>query len=209
MLASKLSPRMQLHVMPQIRIPGHGCTADPTKILEVFQVFYTNLYKAHPTQNTVAIDHFLDKLLIPVLDTEHKKLMEAPFSEEEVLGVIQGLRCGSAPGPDGLSNPYYKTFAPTVAPQLVKFFNAKTKGDPIDAQLNSAFIVVIPKLDKNPEEVSNYRPISLINCDLKILTKLLANRFSSLINNYIHKEKTRLVSYQADRAWTKLEGRSI
>lgn len=52
-----------------------------------------------------------------------------------------------------------------------------------------AFISVIPKPDKDPTLVENYRPISLINNDLKILTKILANRINSFINQYIHKDQ--------------------
>lgn len=108
--------------------------------------------------------------------------MDAPISPEEVLDVIKNLKGGSAPASDGFSIPYYKTFAETLAPRLAKFFNSKHKGDPVDPHLNAAFISVIPK----PE---TYRAISLINNDLKILTKILANRVESFINRYIHKDQ--------------------
>ncbi|PIO40408.1 hypothetical protein AB205_0134110 [Aquarana catesbeiana] len=52
--------------------------------------------------------------------------MESPITEEEVLGVIKDLRKGSAPGPDGLSIPYYKSFGHILAPHLTSFFNSKT-----------------------------------------------------------------------------------
>lgn len=72
---------------------------------------------------------------------------------------------------------------------MAKFFNTKAKGSPLDPQLNTAYITVIPKPNKNPEEVENYRPISLINNDLKILTKILANHLASFIGRYIHKDQ--------------------
>lgn len=52
-----------------------------------------------------------------------------------------------------------------------------------------AYVSVIPKPDKVSFEVSNYRPISLINNDLKILTKIMANRLSEFIGGYIHKDQ--------------------
>lgn len=63
------------------------------------------------------------------------------------------------------------------------------KGDPLDPQHNTAYIAVISKPDKNLEDVGNYRPISLINCNVKILTKILANRTASFINTYINKDQ--------------------
>ncbi len=41
---------------------------------------------------------------------------------------------------------------------------------------NDVLISVIPKKDRDPTEPSNYRPISLINEDCKILSKILASR---------------------------------
>lgn len=84
---------------------------------------------------------------------------------------------------------YYKAFANTTAPYLAKFINSKTKGEPLNTQMNAAFITVIPKPDKDPGEVSNYRPIFWINNDLKIMTKIMADRLASFIATYIHKDQ--------------------
>lgn len=72
---------------------------------------------------------------------------------------------------------------------MARFFNYSTRGVPLDGQLNSAFITIIPKPDKDPAEVGNYRPISLINNDLKIMTKVMANRLASFISIYVHRDK--------------------
>lgn len=163
--------------------------ANPSKILEVFHDFYSNLYRPHTIHKAASLSKFLEGLPILSLSSEHKDSLEALFTEGQVRGVISALKSGSAPGPDGLSNPYYKTFTDTLVPHLTKFLNAKMQGDPLDPQINTAFIAVIPKPDKNPEEVGNYRPISLINSDLKILTKILANHLANFISSYIHKDK--------------------
>lgn len=105
------------------------------------------------------------------------------------MEVIKEFKKGSAPRPDGLSVPYYKVFAGTLTPYMANFFNAKTLGSPVDPQLNTVYIPVIPKPDNNQEKVGNYRPISLINNDLKILTKILAIRLPSFISRYIHKNQ--------------------
>lgn len=56
----------------------------------------------------------------------------------------------------------------------------------LGSDLNTAYIPVIPKPGKDASDVSIYRPISLINNDLKIMPKILAMRFSSVIAKYIH-----------------------
>lgn len=61
----------------------------------------------------------------------------------------------------------------------------------MDRSLNSAYILVVPKPGKDASSVSNYLPISLINNDLKILTKILADRIriASFIGLFIHKDE--------------------
>lgn len=89
---------------------------------------------------------------------------------------------GKAPGPDRFTTLYYKTFAPNLAPSLTKCFRAMQGGGPIDMDSNRAFITLIPKPHKDHSEVANDRPISLINTNLKVFTKILANRLSTFLS---------------------------
>ncbi|XP_077341249.1 uncharacterized protein LOC143986718 [Lithobates pipiens] len=108
MLASKLSPKQRAHSMPHIRLPGEGLSSNPTKVLEAFQIFYSDLYSAPKTDPLDDINSFLDTLPIPRISNAHREVLEAPFTEEEVLATVKELKNNSAPGPDGLSNAYYK-----------------------------------------------------------------------------------------------------
>lgn len=182
MLATRLTPKSRNYSLPRISRLGHPPTANPNKMLATFHDFYFKLYSSTPTDRGLLITDFLRDLPLPTLSKEHKNIMEDTISVEEIRDVIKNLKTGSAPGLDGLSVLYYKSFADTLTPYMATFFNTKTSGSPLDPQLNTAYITVIPKLNKNPEEVENYRPISLIDNDLKILTKILANHLSSFIS---------------------------
>lgn len=64
---------------------------------------------------------------------------------------------------------------------MTYFLNSLREEGSLDSSLNMACITVIPKPGQDPSEVSNYRPISLINNNLKLLTKILAYRLTSFI----------------------------
>ena len=50
---------------------------------------------------------------------------------------------------------------------------------------NSSFITLIPKVS-SPVSFKDYRPISLIGIQYKILAKLLANRMVKVIDDLVH-----------------------
>lgn len=70
--------------------------------------------------------------------------------------------------------------------------------------INSCFITLTPPKDV-ATKINDYGPISLLNCTLKLVTKLLANRLQSTIKDLIHTNqygfiKTRTI--QEYLAWT-------
>ena len=56
------------------------------------------------------------------------------------------------------------------------------------APINGSFIVLVPK-HSNPTTASDFRPISLLNCCVKMLTKLLAERLQKVILKIIHRNQ--------------------
>ena len=95
---------------------------------------------------------------------------------------------GKAPGPDGLSVEFYTQCWPIVKNDFVKLLNQTYSTQSIDNRTKSGYITLIHK--KGPKtEISNYRPISLLNYDLKIFTKCLTNRLKSLMTNLSHKNQ--------------------
>ena len=51
--------------------------------------------------------------------------------------------------------------------------------------INHSYITLVPKID-NPEKVNDFRPISLVNCPIKLISKLLANRLQATVLEIVH-----------------------
>ncbi|XP_077334587.1 uncharacterized protein LOC143975928 [Lithobates pipiens] len=117
----------------------------------------------------------------------HLDSMNSPFTTGEIESIITTLPNGKSPGPDGFSNEYFKTFPKLLSPCLQKFFTQAAEQASFPQEMLKAYVTTIPKPGKDPTTPSNYRPISLLNSDIKIYAKLLAKRLEefipSLINN--------------------------
>ena len=95
---------------------------------------------------------------------------------------------GKALGPDGLSVEFYTQCWPIVKHDFVNLLNQMYSTQTIDNRTKSGFITLIYK--KGPKtKISNYRPISLLNYDLKIFTKCLTNRLKPFMTNLSHENQ--------------------
>jgi hypothetical protein len=112
--------------------------------------------------------------------------MKEAFSDKEIQDVIKQLPNDKSSGPDGFNNEFIKSCWQIISEdvkQLIRdFFEGKINLESI----NSSFITLIPKTD-SPSSASDFRPISLLNSVMKIITNLLANRLQGIILDLVHK----------------------
>ena len=122
------------------------------------------------------MDKFLEKYNFPKLNQEEIEDLNRATTSKEIKTVIRNLPANKSPGPDGFTGEFYQTFREELVPKLLKLFQKIAEEG---TRLNSfykATITLTPKPDKDNTKNENYRPISLMNIDAKILNRILANR---------------------------------
>lgn len=112
----------------------------------------------------------------------------APFSNQEIDQVVKSLPSDRAPGPDGFNTDFVKKCWPIICQDFYNMCTAFYDNNVCLKSINGSHITLVPKHD-NAVKVLDYRPISLLNTSVKILTKILAIRLQPLLPALIHQKQ--------------------
>ena len=172
----------------KLKIGENTYTSNDKTILTNLKNFYKNLYTKIPLcENTQ--DNLLNNIKNKIPNTNKTKL-EQHLTSDELLEALKQMKDDKSPGIDGLPKEFYNTFWDTIKNDITYLYNyiLFNKKELSNTQ-KLAIITLIPKKD-DLTEIKNWRPISLLNCDYKILTKTIAIRLKTSLHHIISPEQT-------------------
>ena len=132
------------------------------------------------------MDKFLEIYDLLKLNEEEAENLSRPITTSEIEAVIKKLLVQKSPGLDSFIGKFYKTFKEELTLILLRLFQKIQEEGRLPKPSYEASNILNPKSDKDTVKKENYRPVSLMNIDTKILNEILAN----CIQQYIKKSHT-------------------
>ena len=174
------------HIKKLVTANGVEIT-DPLKILNEEKQFYQNLYRARSVESSN--DDLFEKVKMPQLNTLDKNICDQNLTLQEVASALKELPNDKSPGSDGFTTNFYKLFWPDIKNILFNSYMFTLENGYLSNDQKRGIINIIPKEGKDLRHLRNWRPVSLLNTDYKILTKTLSNRLHSVLPKLIKSDQ--------------------
>ncbi|GKC67240.1 RNA-directed DNA polymerase, eukaryota, reverse transcriptase zinc-binding domain protein, partial [Tanacetum coccineum] len=160
---------------------------DPKLVKEAFREYYANKFKPfsgiRPSNRSQRYKS---------LSSTQVDMLEKPFSNQEIHDAVWACGCDKAPGPDKFSFRFLRKFWDEFQTEVVEFVHEFSDSGVITPGCNASFITLIPKCE-NPTLIKDFRPISLIGFQYKIIAKLLTDRLVKVVDSIVSPEQSAFI----------------
>jgi hypothetical protein len=156
-----------------------------TEHSEKSALFFQEFKRRLGTSVGISMQFDLQQIIQPCISLDE---LCQPFSHEEIDSIILDLPNDKAPGPDGFNNLFFRKAWPIIKEDMYRLCMDFFSHQADIKSINSSYITLVPKKD-NPEGVNDFRPISLLNSSLKVISKLLANRLQKKALYIVHENQ--------------------
>lgn len=133
-----------------------------------------------------------DRELVPQVTSRENEDLIAEVTMEEVKEAVFSMHPDKSPGPDGLNPAFFQSFWKVVGADVVTFCQTFMNTGALPDEVNHSLVCLIPKV-KVPQTMADIRTISLCNVLVRILSKVMNNRFKSCLNTIISDKQSAFI----------------
>ena len=167
--------------------------SDADNILKIVKSYFGNLYSSRSLKTEHECLEYLKGIKAHVLTTDQCKSCEGKLSLNEIYQALVNMPPNKSPGNDGLSKEFYLCFFDMLGSTLMESLNYAFEKGELSSSQRQAVITLIEKKGKDKRYLKNWRPISLLNVDTKILSKALSTHIKKVIGSVIESDQTAYV----------------
>ena len=170
-----------------------GCIVNSTRdILNTEKLYFENVYASDnpPLVELKNIIQAGSESPMPKLSDNSKQICEGPITLQECIDALKTMPNNKTPGTDGFPTEFYTFFFQDFGQYLLSSFQHSFQNGRLSLDQRCGVINLIPKKDKDPLYLDNWRPISILNTDYKIIAKCLALRLKKVLQEIINSDQT-------------------
>lgn len=160
--------------------------SDPNEIRKRATDFYKRLYSCEYKENQALKPDFFEGL--PKISKNANVKLCKGLTTIELYGALQSMENGKVPGIDGIPFEFYKAFWGTIGEDLQAVLSDSLAGGLLPLSSRRAVLTLLPKKG-DLGDIKNWRPVSLLCSDYKILSKVLAIRLGKVLEEVIHSDQ--------------------
>ena len=150
--------------------------------------FYENFFKKNVSKSDSEKKLFLNSIASPNLTSKSFDICESEITEKGLISALESM--------DGLTKEFYEHFWDDLKFYFINSLKQSKIAGNLYISQRQAVIKLIEKKDRDKRFVKNWRPISLLNVDTKILSKSLAEKLKNVLPELISSNQTAYVKNQ-------------
>ncbi|KAK3908760.1 Transposon TX1 uncharacterized 149 kDa protein [Frankliniella fusca] len=163
---------------------------DPADVRQLFYTLYEAKFKAPAEDDVLGPDSPILAAATKVLDDADNEALCRPFTVDEVYAAVKKCPRRKSPGADGLQGEFYVGAWGVVGEALTEFLNAVWERRRVPPAMSRGIITLIPKKPR-PVVAKDFRPITLLDVDVKTLDRLMTERLSTFQDRLLHPNQVR------------------
>ena len=162
---------------------------DKVGICNIAVDFYKTLMTAKPIDEN-KLQQVIDRNIDKRLSDDQKNSIEGLFTKEEILRAIKDMKNNKSPGIDGLTREFYIIMWDVIGNDLIDVIANVCLQDQLPESWTEGLVTLIFKEKGDVNDLKNWRPITLLNTDYKIMTKALANRMRKVAGHVVNLDQS-------------------